>query len=220
MFKRLLFLLLVYCLAACSAFRWTPQALGSPSPITGTLPPPTPSSGMGQPSATLMLPLIPSHTPVFPTTIPSLTPLSTWTPTVPPSPTPTWQGTPPTPTQLATPYAIEVLDWELVKATSPELCAGCDPGVTTIDAPRGLSIALVQVFIDGEAGARSTLTTDLLYAAPEELACTLQAEDGLCGMVFGQVYNNRVTLSANHTAGGAHKLEYLVTLQTWAGYSP
>lgn len=97
---------------------------------------------------------------------------------------------------------------------------GCDPGITTLDVPRELSIALVQVFVEGSPGARASLSTDLLYTFPEELRCTRQAEDGFCGMIFGQVYNNRLTLSANYSAGGTLKLKYFVTFQSWADYSP
>lgn len=218
MLKRLPLIIIFGLLSACAANEAQPQE--NLSPVVTTPTSSTPSSGIGDSSATLISPPTPSHTPVLPGATQTFAPLASWTPTIPPSPSPTWTGTPPTPTQLATPYVIEVLDWEMVEVTSPELCAGCNPGITAIDVPRGMGIALVQVFIAGEPGARSSLTTDLLYAIPEELRCTRQAENGFCGMIFGQVYANQLLLSAEHAAGGAHRLKYIVTFQSWAKYNP
>jgi hypothetical protein len=121
---------------------------------------------------------------------------------------------------LPQPYLINVLDWELVKATSPLLCSKCDPATITVEAPRGLPIAVVQVYIDGTPGSQSSVSTNLIYPSPESLDCSLTEETTFCGILFGQVYANHVTLTARYTGGEQHQLEYLITFQDWAEYHP
>jgi hypothetical protein len=113
-----------------------------------------------------------------------------------------------------------VLDWELVRATSPALCSGCERSVLQVEAPRGLPIAVVQVTVDGEAGAACSVATDLVYASPASLECALSEDSTLCGIIFGQVYARQITLVAEYTGGGEHHLEYLITFQDWAAYRP
>jgi hypothetical protein len=130
------------------------------------------------------------------------------------------QGTPATPTRLPEPYLIYVKDWEMVRTLSPMLCSSCGVGTTTVQAPRGMSIAVVQVYIKGEEGSASRVTTDLVYTSPEELNCALKGGEEFCGLIFGQVIAGRITVSALYVGGGEHQLEYLVTFQDWADYHP
>jgi len=121
---------------------------------------------------------------------------------------------------LPEPHLIDILDWEMEQAISPSLCPNCGVGTTTVQAPRGLSIAVVQVYIKGEAGSASRLTTDLMYTSPEALNCALKDGEVFCGLIFGQVVAGRITFSAQYVGGGEHQLEYLVTFQDWAEYQP
>lgn len=111
-----------------------------------------------------------------------------------------------------------MLDWELVQAESPSLCQSCAASGTDIEAPPGLDIVVVQVFIVGSPGSSAELVTDLVYTEPGRLTCTrqIELEREFCGLVFGQVYNGRVTLRARHARGGENRLEYLLTFQSWA----
>jgi len=154
----------------------------------------------------------PSSTTRAPTAPPTAT--RTTTPTAP------LESTPSTPTRLPQPYRIDVLDWELVRATSPALCSGCERSILRVEAPRGLPIAVVQVSVDGQAGAASRVETDLVYASPEALECSLSEDSAFCGIIFGQVYARQITLVADYTGGGEHHLEYLITFQDWADYQP
>jgi hypothetical protein len=137
------------------------------------------------------------------------------TPTV----TPTLLKTPFTPTLISEPYFVDVIDWELVEALSPPLCASCGEAKTTLKVPRGLSIAVLRVYIQGDPGSGSRLTTDLLYPSPDELECERDKGD-FCGIIFGQIYMDFLTLSAEYVAGEQHQLIYLVTFQQWAGEDP
>ncbi len=168
---------------------------------------------------------------VLPPTIPApamtrtraATETSTPVPSFTPSPIPTrqvTQGTPATPTRLPEPHLIDILDWEMVQALSPILCSNCGAGTTIVQAARDLPIAVVQVYIKGEAGSASRLTTDLAYSSPDELTCTQEEGEEFCGLIFGQVVAGRVTLSSEYVGGGQLQLEYLVTFQDWAEYHP
>ena len=142
------------------------------------------------------------------------------TPTPTASALPTWTGTPPTPTPLSQPYLIEVLDWELVQAASPPLCASCAASTTSVQAPPGMGIVVIQVFIQGPLDAGAGLETDLLYAEAGELTCTRQSAEEMefCGLLFGQVAHDQVSLTARHISGGESRLEYILTFQKWAPY--
>lgn len=99
------------------------------------------------------------------------------------------------------------------------LCTTCGIVTTTILAPRGLSIAVVQVYIQGEQGASSQLKTDLIYPSPKEIVCS-RDKDEFCGLIFGQVYAGSLTLSAEHLSGSQHRQVYLITFQDWANSDP
>jgi hypothetical protein len=125
-----------------------------------------------------------------------------------------------TPTRLPVPHIISILDWELVEDTSPPLCQTCDSEITVVEAPEGLAIAAIQVFIEGDSGSESRLSTDLLYPDPETLECTMNDGNPFCGLIFGQVYPERVELQADYVAGDEHRLRFIITFQAWADYSP
>jgi hypothetical protein len=201
----LLLCLMIGATSACTLMR--PEALAKPSPVedktaTPLVVPPT----LPAPSITLT---------------PFATETSTHVPALTPSPTLTRQAitrTPATPTQLPKPYLIAIQDWEMVQAVSPTQCSSCGSGMTVVQAPRDLPIAVVQVYIKGEAGATSRLTTDLVYTSPDSLTCALEEGEQFCGLLFGQVVAGRITLSAEYIGGGQHQLEYLITFQDWAKY--
>ncbi|HLA98648.1 MAG TPA: hypothetical protein VJL34_09345 [Anaerolineales bacterium] len=113
-----------------------------------------------------------------------------------------------------------MLDWELVQVESDDLCAGCAASLTSVQAPPGMGIVVIQVFIQGPLEAGAGLETDLLYAEPDGLTCTRQsaAEPEFCGLLFGQVAYNQVSLTARHISGGESRLEYYLTFQKWAPY--
>ena len=133
-----------------------------------------------------------------------------------PSPTPTVEKTPSTPTRIPTPYIVEVIDWDLVESRSSKLCPDCEISLTSIQVPRQMSIAVVRVFNLGDEDAESRVTTNMLYASSDELYCKGGGE-GHCGLIFGQVYTSPLQLTAEYVIGEAHELLFMVTFQEWAG---
>jgi hypothetical protein len=125
-----------------------------------------------------------------------------------------------TPTKLPLPHIIKILDWEMIEATSPPLCPSCDPGVTEVQVPQGMTIAIIQIYIQGNQVAESSLTSDLLYADPETLECSLSDDNRLCGFIFGQIFTDQIALEAEYIAGEEHSLKYIITFQTWDSYAP
>ena len=128
------------------------------------------------------------------------------------------QITPPfNPTRLPEPHVVHVLDWELLSANSSRLCAGCEGDVVMVVAPRKLGIAVVRVYSNGNLGDAAAVESDLAFSMGVD--CRVDTSGGFCGLIFGQVKGGVLTLRAQHVAGGAHQLTYLITFQNWADYT-
>jgi hypothetical protein len=83
-----------------------------------------------------------------------------------------------------------------------------------------MTIAAIQVLIEGESGSESSLSTNLLYPEPKSLQCSLNDANPFCGLIFGQVNQEQVVLDADYNAGDEHRLKFIITFQSWAPYSP
>ncbi len=154
-----------------------------------------------------------------PKSAPTLTPDQTEPPPVPLSPTPSpgLEFAPVNPTKLPEPHLIQVIDWEQVFQASGPLCADCGVDQVRVTAPRGLGIAVIQVFSEGVQDDTARVDTDLRFS--EGVVCLATGEGGLCGLIFGQVRGDEIIIKAQSIAGGQHRLRYAITFQHWADYS-
>jgi len=205
--KLVMLILIVFFLTACSSKVESTSEEGSQTPeiekIQELLIPSQPFAGTPGISPSPLSPSISAEI--------NSTPAST------PSPTPnlnTYQ----TPTQLPKPHIIDILNWEMAIATSSPICEDCDTSITTVKAPPGLNIALIQIFVIGEIGSSSIITSTMAFG--NEANCIKSSNTNICAIIFGQVSFGEISLFANHESGGQQQLEYYITFQEWANYLP